>query len=51
MFEQAASEMKALTDVVVNELEAQLQANINACLGSLSVCLCLLLRRIFCLYS
>ena len=34
MFEQAASEMKGLTDVVVSELEVQLQANINAYLGT-----------------
>jgi hypothetical protein len=33
MFEQVASEWKGLTDIVVNDLEAQLQMNINACLG------------------
>ena len=42
MFEQAASEMKGLTDVVMSELEAQLQANINACLGTCRSYLCYL---------
>jgi hypothetical protein len=33
MFQQAAAEIKGLTDIVVSELQTQLQANIHTCLG------------------